>query len=202
MIVMVEKEGISRSDGIVSALTYQYLNISAGFVLTVIGAVIYFKEWLTPALVILGIPMMIALIYPPVISAVLNFGFKMFKFDERCDAIDFRKALIYLFCHMICWTIYGLAFYFFIKSISNASFFMIFALTAVFASSYIIGFLSFFVPGGLGVREGVMSASLSTLLPAPIAISIALLSRVWLSAAEILMYVSLPFIKPRKAPKD
>ena len=48
------------------------------------------------------------------------------------------------------------------------------ALIGTFAGAWVVGFVVFFVPMGLGVREGVMTALLGTLCPLPVATAIAL----------------------------
>ena len=60
-------------------------------------------------------------------------------------------------------------------------------LTACFALAWVIGFLSFLTPGGLGVREGLLSLLLSSYMPAPQATLIALICRVWMLSAEIVL---------------
>ena len=48
-----------------------------------------------------------------------------------------------------------------------------------------------FVPGGLGVREGVYALLLAELLPGPVAAAVAILSRLWLTALELLVALFL-----------
>ncbi|MGH7563721.1 MAG: hypothetical protein ACREK5_04780 [Gemmatimonadota bacterium] len=47
--------------------------------------------------------------------------------------------------------------------------------------------MAVFVPGGLGVREGVYALLLAEVLPGPLAAAVAILSRVWLTAVEVLV---------------
>ena len=49
-----------------------------------------------------------------------------------------------------------------------------------------VGFLVLIAPSGLGVREGVLAFLLSLYLPAPVAVTISLASRVWLTLAELM----------------
>ncbi len=71
------------------------------------------------------------------------------------------------------------------------------AVTAGFAISWEIGFLSFVTPGGLGVREGAVTLMLSPYLTADLAIAVALLSRlVWMACEALGALVLLPF-RPR-----
>jgi uncharacterized membrane protein YbhN (UPF0104 family) len=53
------------------------------------------------------------------------------------------------------------------------------------ACSNILGLLALFAPSGLGVREGVLVSLLSVVMPAPVAVVIAVLTRLWMTFVEI-----------------
>ena len=60
-------------------------------------------------------------------------------------------------------------------------------LTACFAFAWIVGFLSFLTPGGLGIREGLLGLLLSNYMIPSQATNVALLCRLWMLSAEILL---------------
>ena len=55
-------------------------------------------------------------------------------------------------------------------------------------SSFVVSLLAVFVPGGLGVREGVMAYALGTCLPGGLAAVSAVLSRLVLTLSEVLTF--------------
>jgi uncharacterized membrane protein YbhN (UPF0104 family) len=57
--------------------------------------------------------------------------------------------------------------------------------------SWAVGYLVIFVPGGVGVREGILTVLLSALLPFPIAGTIALLARMVSTIPELIWAASL-----------
>ena len=59
-------------------------------------------------------------------------------------------------------------------------------LSARFALAWITGFLAIVTPSGLGVRELVMAKLFAPLLPAPAALALPLLARLWLVTCELL----------------
>jgi len=70
---------------------------------------------------------------------------------------------------------------------------------AVFALAWTVGFVVFFAPAGLGVREAVLSLLLSTFLPVSQAVSIALLSRLaWIVIEAIWILISIWLSRDRK----
>jgi uncharacterized membrane protein YbhN (UPF0104 family) len=55
--------------------------------------------------------------------------------------------------------------------------------------SFIAGLLAFFVPAGIGVREGVLVFLLSFWLPAPVAAAAAIMARVILAIGEAVAFI-------------
>ena len=58
-------------------------------------------------------------------------------------------------------------------------------LSGVFLVSYIAGYVSLLTPGGLGVREGVMTIMLTPWTGAGPAAALSILSRLWITATEV-----------------
>jgi hypothetical protein len=87
------------------------------------------------------------------------------------------------------WIVAGTAFYFFIHSFYPLGLYYIPILSGIYAISFTAGYLAFFAPAGLGVREGVLTLLLSLFIPTPVAIGISLLSRLWLIGIELVILV-------------
>jgi hypothetical protein len=117
---------------------------------------------------------------------MINFGLGILKREEISLDITGKDVIIYILAYSVSWLLFGLAFLIFIKAMAEASFGMYPSLTGAFAFAFNIGFLALFVPGGIGVREGILVLLLSSLFPVPIATLIALLARIWATAAELL----------------
>ena len=100
----------------------------------------------------------------------------------------FRHQWLNIFAsHIFLWICQGIAFFLFVRSFVPMAWMDVGILTACFAFAWVIGFLSFLTPGGLGVREGLLSLLLSSYMPAPQATLIALICRVWMLSAEIVL---------------
>ena len=89
--------------------------------------------------------------------------------------------------HILLWICQGLAFFLFVRSFVSVGWTDAVVLTACFAFAWVIGFLSFLTPGGLGIREGLLGLLLANYMPAPQATLVALLCRVWMLSAEIVL---------------
>ena len=89
--------------------------------------------------------------------------------------------------HCLLWLCQGVAFFLFVRSLASVRLADAGVLTACFAFAWIVGFLSFLTPGGLGIREGLLGVLLASYLPTSQATIVALLCRLWMISAEILL---------------
>ena len=89
--------------------------------------------------------------------------------------------------HVLLWVCQGFAFFLFVRSFVSVAWTDAGVLTACFAFAWVIGFLSFLTPGGLGIREGLLGLLLANYMSAPQATLVALLCRVWMLSAEIVL---------------
>lgn len=89
---------------------------------------------------------------------------------------------------VISWIAYGVAFQLFVRGVLGHTTGATLSYIAVYAASYIIGFLALFAPGGAVVRESAMIAGMLRLGLAgeADALIVALASRIWLTVTELL----------------
>jgi hypothetical protein len=99
---------------------------------------------------------------------------------------------------VISWIAYGIAFQFFVKGIIGNASGAVSSYIAVYAASYIIGFLALFAPGGAVVRESALVSGMVRLglSGQADALAIAIASRLWLTLVELLP--GLIFLAVRK----
>ena len=84
------------------------------------------------------------------------------------------------------WTLLAVAFAFFVLSVAPLAVSDIPALARVFVLSYLVGYVALVAPGGLGVREGVLTVFLKPLAGSGPAAALALLARLWVTVTELL----------------
>ncbi|HEX5438188.1 MAG TPA: lysylphosphatidylglycerol synthase domain-containing protein [Gemmatimonadaceae bacterium] len=99
------------------------------------------------------------------------------------------------------WCLYGVAFQLLALGLLGHAAGSPLLYIAIFAGSYLIGFLAVFAPGGLVVREGVMVTALATAGFSPgAAVVLAVASRLWLTVLEILPALVFLAIRPGHRP--
>ncbi len=140
----------------------------------------------------------LAIFYPPVLDKVLEILLGLFKREALAIKAGFDQRAKILLILIADWIAFGIGVYFLVNSFYRADLGQVVILCGIFAISVICGILSFFVPAGLGVREGVQSYLLSLFIPISMAILISLAMRVWITLAELACFlIALKIKKPK-----
>ncbi len=106
---------------------------------------------------------------------------------QCCAMFSVSGVLYFTGAYLFLWTFLGIAFFVFIKSLTPVSISQLPVVTGTYAVAWSIGFLSIITPSGLGVREGVLSLLLTSVLPPATATLVALLSRLWTLSTELIL---------------
>jgi len=113
--------------------------------------------------------------------------YKILKKDLNIPLIKLRQGLKLSYYNLALWLSWTLAFYFFGSSFHES--FSI-QLAFVFPISVVYGVLAIIMPGGIGVREGIITAFLvASGLNIEVATTISVASRLWFLLGETFMFV-------------
>jgi uncharacterized membrane protein YbhN (UPF0104 family) len=196
MVYMLEKRGVPTRNSFSTAILAQSFSVISGLLIAFLflGVNLYSQFFSkNPLLIVVmglfGIFVLVIIFYPKLLARIINFGVGILKRDKISLDIGTKDVIIYILAYSVSWLLFGLAFLIFIKAMAEASFGMYPSLTGAFAFAFNIGFLALFVPGGIGVREGILVLLLSSLFPVPIATLIALLARIWATVAELICFL-------------
>ena len=136
-------------------------------------------------ILILGAVAGLGVVHP----AVLNFGLR--RIPERLHPGELSwtgswfDGIRLLTLSLGCWVLYGLAFALFTDSLVGISLDSVPALVSANALAFLIGYLVFVTPGGLGAREAALALLLGPLGSLGVAAVIAVAFRLWLMVAEV-----------------
>ena len=100
---------------------------------------------------------------------------------------SFKKLFRLVVIYISLWACVGIGFFLFVKSIYPIQIVQLPIILGIYPFAWSIGFLSLITPGGLGVREGILTLFLTTFLPSVTATLIALLSRLWIINTEVIL---------------
>lgn len=135
-------------------------------------------------LIILIIPLALISLHPRLLNFGINIIEKIRKKEQikiRCKYSQLIWTVVY---YLFFWIFQGFAAFFLINAIYSLEFTKIPFITGVLAISWFLGFVSFFAPSGLGVREGLIVYFLNFIMPLPIAIIVAIILRLIITSIE------------------
>ena len=134
--------------------------------------------------------------HPRIFGRLANLAARMLRRESIQVNLTYGGILILLLLYSVHWFWQGMGFFLLIRSFYEIELAKWPLMWGLYAAAWIIGFVSFLTPAGIGVREGVMTFFLSFYMPLSIAIIVALLARVWSTAADVLFFtVSLPAMR-------
>lgn len=139
------------------------------------------------------VPAGLVALHPRVFGPLVNRGLALFGREPFPFRWPLRGYLSVTSSLVVAWILYGGAFYLFMTAISvpqgpagswesGARYAFVIGVSAI---SWVIGFLAFLTPNGLGIREASLVFFLAHLMPAPVATLVAVLNRLWVTAIEV-----------------
>ena len=187
-IYLCKKAGISKQVTLTSIIYETGLALVAGLIFGLSLLFIYMDKGIISKYmpVCYLIPFILLILHPKIFTKIANFILNKLKGEPLTITFSFWQMLLLVGLYLINWVIMSVALYYFVNSVYTVAISSFPIIVGIFAISVITGQISFFVPAGLGVREGVMTALLSIYLPIEIAIVIAIGSRIWVALGELI----------------
>ncbi|MCP4583506.1 MAG: flippase-like domain-containing protein [candidate division Zixibacteria bacterium] len=147
------------------------------------------------------LPLMIALLaaclivmHPRVLEKIVNIGLKILKKQPVKISFSYGNMLVFFLIYIGVWLIYSLAFYTLVKSITPVEINFIHFMP-ILPMCWVVGYIMLFAPGGIGIREGMLTLTLSEFMSPEIALTIALAQRIWTLGVEGLNFLHSMMIK-------
>lgn len=140
-------------------------------------------EWAVPALT--AVALVLAL-HPRPLSALLGWVADWSGWSEIHWGGGWADGLALLAGGLLSWLLQGAAFWLFASSLTSVDPSALPAMVGINALAFVGGYVTLVVPAGLGVREAILTVLLAGLLPPGPAAVVAVGSRLWTVAGEVL----------------
>ena len=114
---------------------------------------------------------------------------------DLVDQVRATPAALWIAAYALSWLVLGAAFATFAGAFVDGAGPHARHFAGTVAAAYLSGYLFLLAPAGVGVREGVMTALLAQVVPASAAVVIAVASRLWFTAAELLPLAAIPWLR-------
>lgn len=186
-----KKYGYSLASLSSLSLHSQLIGLFTATVLALLGICIFniFSSYINS--ILLGMLFLSFLIFIPGINKLVE-KIVFFAFKKSLNFSEMRLVTVFWACLLtsIYWLLWATGFHFLVLSVSTTTsygnpFFLGFIIAAL------AGILAIFSPGGIGIREGVLTFFLVNLgIKHELALGLALASRIWFLLGEAMMFLS------------
>ena len=199
LVVMTREYGVSAAEGATASVLVTLVNTIVGFVVAIVAGASLLR--LPPyVVVVLAVIAAAVLASPSALPRLGALAGRVLRREIVLRPLARRVLLIAALLTALAWLMYGVAFWLFTIGLLGGTPGAIRDYVAVFAGSYLLGFVAIFSPAGVGVREGAMGIALRR---AGFAVGPAYLlvvaSRLWLTALEVLPpLIFLAFVRRRR----
>jgi len=184
---LYSQAGVPKKVAAASIILISIFSILGASIIVSLGA-----WWIPIPRIIFGLVLVVTtllfVIHPRIFYPVVNFGLSCIN-RKKIMPPNFQYTLILrlIIIYSVIWLVYGIGFYFLVRSYTPLSAIQIFPLVSIFALAQVTGFLVVIVPAGLGVREGILLLGLIPIVGEGQAIVLVGLCRLWQTALEMLM---------------
>ena len=199
LAVMSREYGVSAAEGATASVLVTLINTIVGFAVAIVAGASLLR---IPLVLVAVIAVMaVAVLASP--SALPRLGLwagRLFRREIVLRPLAHRVLLGAGVLTCVAWLMYGVAFWLFTKGVLGTAPGALRNYVAVFAGSYLIGFIAIFAPAGVGPREGAMGIALQRAgLAAGPAYLLVVASRLWLTALEVIPpLIFLAFVRRRR----
>jgi glycosyltransferase 2 family protein len=195
LAALARDEGVSPVAATAAVLLQQLVLLATG----VVVAIVLVPGWVQPLAgnlppVAMGVIAVVSLVVVAILIplAMPTVGGWISRFAKR-DFVWPRPSLtafsMYAAVLVLPWLIYAAAFWLFTRAILGPSAPSLVVAGGAFVASYVAGIIAVFAPAGIAVREAAIVAMLAPIIDARQALVVAIGSRLWMVALEILMAV-------------
>ncbi len=191
IVYISKKFGVSYSKSLSASLMGQIFSIISGLI---VGFSVL-RPYIPSPLMAVILAASLIFIYPDFLNRLTGFLSRLTGKQVAKIDLSLKDTLEVTSIYLTGWLFFGLSLNFLLFSIYPNWGFQIFYSAKIFVSSYLIGLFAIFVPGGIGVREGIMAVLLAKSLPSHLAPFIALFTRLVVTLSEItLTFYGLYFL--------
>lgn len=150
--------------------------------------------WAETFLVPLAVGVLLLLVHPRIFGVLLRLALRALRREPVTYRLTWAGLLTIAAGYAVTWLVYGAGIEVLLRAVrlegaivpdGRGTFARVLFFSGAAGVAWAIGFLSFFTPSGLGVREATLSYLLASQLPAPWPILLALAARIWMTFGEI-----------------
>lgn len=192
-VYLYKREGMNGSDAFACVFLETILILISGIIVFCIslffGGEILSVEWMPREyfneIVIAAMVILLLVVHPKVLNLLWKLMPARFSEEKLQLKYSYSSVLRPALLLITFWLGVGGGFWLLVRSFYQIDVYMMPMAAGAYVSAWIMGFLAFFLPGGLGVREAVLVLSLNLYLPISISTISAIAARLWWVTGEL-----------------
>lgn len=191
-VELAQKEGIPRNKTLISLLIEAFMVLVAGVFMATLALPFLELKQLGNSIWVFFLPLPLLLLHPNIANKLMGFIAKVSKRSiKKIDVnLDFKKTVSLFPWFAVNFLINGAALYFLVMSLTGSiAVSQLIAFTGFYSLAWVIGYVALFAPAGVGVTEVSLAYLLSFSMPLSLASVIALSYRVFLTTAELAVFL-------------
>jgi len=199
---MAEREGVPKRVTI-SSIVYEVALVTAASIVVAAWGIMSLPDiknspW---RFAILLVPVLaLACLHPKPFSRFSTYLLHRFKTEKLERTLPFRTVLLFAGVYVVSFLMTGIGVLCITRSLHSIDPADIPVVLSAWSVGYAGALVAFFIPGGLGVREGAMAAVLAIALPTGVAIAVAVVTRLAQTGVELL-YAGASVLYARRMPE-
>lgn len=187
-VMLYEQVGVARRLTLVGMLWEQVLLFASGGVLVLLllpfTPLLSGRIPLVPTALLAAVSVFLAL-RPQALAPAVNWVLRRLNKEPLTDYLGLPATLAVFALHLLVWLTGGLILFLMVRSIYALEWSALTVLVQIWVASGLVGYLSSLVPIGVNFRDLSMVVLLALVVPLSVAVIIALLMRLWITANEL-----------------
>ncbi|MDX1661693.1 MAG: lysylphosphatidylglycerol synthase transmembrane domain-containing protein [Gemmatimonadota bacterium] len=183
---LARSKGVSPVVGVASTIVSQMFVLATGFAVAVVALPEAAERvaWLEPVALVSAAILFVVLL-TPAFDRLYHRALRLGGRAEHHVEVAWTTRLALTVGYTALWIAFGTAFWLFVGAVADLAAGAYWPVVGTWVIGYLAGWIVVFVPGGLGVREGVYAGLLALYIPLTIAVATSVLARVWSTAVEL-----------------
>lgn len=183
--------GVSRARAMTGSIVAMVVGVVTAAIVGLVGVIITVPDavatywWVAPVAVGL-----VALLVPPVLNRVVALLFRLTKRTEEPARVGGGALVASTAWSVLMWLLLGVQAWLLLREIAPGPGSTYVLATGAFALAWLVGFLVVIAPAGAGAREAALILLLGSVATRPEALSLALVSRFVMTAADGLAFLA------------
>jgi uncharacterized membrane protein YbhN (UPF0104 family) len=180
------RHAIPRTRSLIGVLLAVGVTTVSGLSLAVVTIPALESQWGSWVWLLAAGPLGLVCLLPRVLTALANLALRVLRRPPLVQPLPGRAVLAALLWSLVSWGAYGGQLWILGRDSSGLGVGSLPLATGAFALAVCAGFVAFVLPSGVGVREAVITVSLTSVMAPGTALAIALVSRLVCTAADVI----------------